>query len=282
MKAALRAIAAAEDIPVPADVIGEGDEMYGGNLDHYMGVGLSAMRSILPALRMAGSARCARILDLPCGHGRVLRWLRARFPEAVITACDLNRAGVDWCAATYGAQPVYSVPDLSVLDLGGNYDLIWCGSLLTHLDAAGWMRFLAFFEQQLAPGGVLVFSSHGRQCAEWVQVGRFDYGLKAEVIPQLLADYRSLGFAYQNYWHSTEYGISLATPQWVLGYLQTRAQLRVLGYSEVAWDGHHDVIACQRRAVALAAGACPPAPGPGAGPEPAATPARRSRLPFLR
>lgn len=247
MKPEVRALAEAEGIPIPDETIGAGDEMYAGNLDHYMGVGLSAMRGIVPALRMASREPCQRILDLPCGHGRVLRWLRAKYPQAHITACDLNRGGVDWCAQAYQAQAVYSVTDLAALDLGEPYDLIWCGSLLTHLNWDGWIRFLDFFERQLRPGGVLVFSSHGRQCADWVKVGRLDYGLKPEVIPRLLSDYRDLGFGYQNYWHTNEYGISLVTPQRVMGLLQSRLGLQVLGYAEAAWDGHHDLIACQRR-----------------------------------
>ena len=52
-----------------------------------------------------------RILDLPCGHGRVLRYLSAAFPEAEITACDIMREGVDFCASTFGAIPVYSQDD---------------------------------------------------------------------------------------------------------------------------------------------------------------------------
>lgn len=258
MKPDFRALADAEAIPVPDEHIGVGDEMYAGNIDHYMGVGLSAMRSILPVLRAAGREQPQRILDLPCGHGRVMRWLRARFPDAHITACDLNRGGVDWCAKAYGARAVYSLADLDALDLGEPYDLIWCGSLLTHLDWAGWIRFIDFFERQLRPSGVLLFSSHGRQCADWLQVGRVDYGLKRDVIPRLLANYRRAGFGYQNYWHSSEYGISLATPQRVLGLLQNRPALHLLGYAEAAWDGHHDVIACLRRETPFGVEACPP------------------------
>src|SRR5690606_23017971 len=74
------------------------DGMYGGNDEHYFHVGRSALRAILLSLaaaRFEGPVRS--VLDLPCGHGRVLRALRHAFPEARIAACDLLTSGVDYC-----------------------------------------------------------------------------------------------------------------------------------------------------------------------------------------
>src|SRR5581483_10052394 len=66
------------------------DEMYAGDADHYFGVGRSALRCVRLAMLAAGKQRVCRILDLPSGHGRVLRYLKAAFPEARLTACDLD------------------------------------------------------------------------------------------------------------------------------------------------------------------------------------------------
>src|SRR5262249_45606967 len=76
----------------------------------YLAVGESALKAIRLALLTARAPQPGEILDLPCGHGRVLRWLAAAFPEARLTACDLLRDGVDFCASAFGAAPIYSVP----------------------------------------------------------------------------------------------------------------------------------------------------------------------------
>jgi len=68
-----------------------GDGMYNGDGAHYFKVGLSAIRCIDEALAQANLNKLQTILDLPCGSGRVMRFLRPRFPEAEITACDFNR-----------------------------------------------------------------------------------------------------------------------------------------------------------------------------------------------
>lgn len=85
------------------------DGMYVGNAAHYFSVGLSATRSIDAALPSAPG----RILDMPCGHGRVLRFLRARFPDESVVACDLDSDGVAFCAERFRAEPVVSSPDLA-------------------------------------------------------------------------------------------------------------------------------------------------------------------------
>src|SRR5262249_53768032 len=156
-----------------------------------------------------------RILDLPCGHGRVLRVLHAAFPDAEITACDLDKDGVDFCAKTFGAVPVYSAENPALIPVHGPFDLIWCGSLLTHLDKPLWPAFFDFSHAQLSPGGVLVFTVHGREAVHWIRSGKFDYGLGDP--PALLKEYDQHGFGYQHYPAHTlrNYGISLSSPTWV-------------------------------------------------------------------
>ena len=119
-------------------IISPNDEMFAGNEKHYFGVGRDAFGIIERALisTKLEPGDMETILDFPCGHGRVLRYLRAGFPKAKITGCDLNRDGVDFCASRFGSIPVYSSVDPTQIDLPrDHFDLIWVGSLFTHFDA---------------------------------------------------------------------------------------------------------------------------------------------------
>src|SRR6185369_2876695 len=108
------------------------DPMFTANsAGHYFDVSRSALSCIKLALLAADKTQVQRILDLPCGYGRVLRRLKAAFPQAVLTACDRDQDAVDFCALTFGATPVYSYDDHDSLIRSGTFDLIWCGSLLT-------------------------------------------------------------------------------------------------------------------------------------------------------
>ena len=48
--------------------------------NHYFRCGRSALRVIRLALAAAGKADVRKVLDLPCGHGRVLLWDLTRPP----------------------------------------------------------------------------------------------------------------------------------------------------------------------------------------------------------
>jgi len=91
----------------------------------YHDVGLSSVEVIKGAILTSWLSKVDRVLDLPCGHGRVLRHLRAMFPDIPIDACDLDKDGVDFCASTFGATPVYSTSEeLTEVNLPNTYDLI--------------------------------------------------------------------------------------------------------------------------------------------------------------
>jgi SAM-dependent methyltransferase len=225
------------------------DGMICGNEAHYFSVGASAILNIKRALACAAGegATPSRILDLPCGHGRVLRYLRAEFPQAEITACDLLEEGVDFCAATFGAIPVYSDPNPSRIGLPArSFDLIWVGSLFTHFDAPRWAIFLSFLRDLLRPGGVLVFSTHGRRSLEIVSEHPEIYSLDKSRRRQVLKQVGSTGFGYASYPGQRDYGISITMPAWVISLVTSVPELRLVGFSERSWDGHHDVCTCVR------------------------------------
>ena len=131
--------------------------MYFGNLRTYFEVGLSGLECVEEVMHAAEVRTPHRVLDLPSGHGRVLRFIVERFPDAQVTACDLGSDEVNFCAATFGAHAVVSRTDIEALTLDERFDLIWCGSLITHLDVPQIEALLHFFHRHLEPGGLLVF-----------------------------------------------------------------------------------------------------------------------------
>jgi SAM-dependent methyltransferase len=214
---------------------------------HYALVGHSALQCIRLAMLACGKDDFRRILDLPCGHGRVLRVLRAAFPSARITACDADMDGVDFCACTFGAIPVYAVDDPEEIPIKERFDLIYSGSLFTHLNQRQWWESLQFFNSVLAPGGILVFSTHGRESVRWLRTGKFDYGLGS--VTAILKEYDANGFGFQRYTvgHlAKQQGIAISSPAWVVQQLARLPELRLINFTEKGLDNHQDVVACIR------------------------------------
>jgi len=224
--------------------ISPNDGMYKGDGNHYFKVGLSAINCIDKAIAAAGLGDPKRVLDLPCGHGRVLRFLVQRFPDASFTACDLDANGVDFCAQVFSARGAYSSPNLSGLSLEMQFDLIWCGSLITHLDKPRIVELLRFLQLHLAPGGLLIFTAAGDRVVEWMLSSEFDYGIEKSAIPRITSQYRDSGYAYSDYPYMPDYGISLTSPHWIRDRVEELAGLREVYFAAHGWDNHQDVFGC--------------------------------------
>lgn len=230
--------------------ISPSDEMYRENAERYFDAGASALQVVETALFAAHrpASSVASILDLPCGHGRVLRFLRKAFPRARLTACDLQREGVEFCARTFGAVPVFSSERPDDIELPETYDLIWCGSLLTHFPEEMWGEFLARFHAALQPHGLLIATLHGRLSERELETGRHRYGLDETQASTLLAACRARGFGYVDYEAGSGYGISLTRPSYVLRRFAENHGWRIVTYQEHGWDGRQDVLCLQRTA----------------------------------
>jgi SAM-dependent methyltransferase len=231
-----------------AEVITEispNDRMYSTAPEHYAWWGGEAIWCIELALRAARKQEVDRILDLPCGHGRVLRRLRATWPAAEITACDIDEDAVSFCATTFGATPVVATSRPQDMTLDGPFDLIWCGSLFTHLDHPRWGDLLDRFASVLDRDGILVFTTHGAAIADELRVGEMRFTVPRRT--DLVARYDHDGFGYYDYAGRDGYGISLSSAAWVAELLDgcdgLRHHLSVVG----GWGKLQDLHTCTRR-----------------------------------
>ncbi len=217
------------------------DGMYHGDGAHYFKVGLSAIHCIDEALERAGLNEVRTILDFPCGSGRVMRFLRQRFPAAKITACELASGPVQFCVRTFGAEPAFSSLNLDEVSLGKQFDLIWCGSLVTHLNEDGIAALFRLFRRHLAPGGMMIFTTHGDFVARRIPTRDFDYGLAAEQMARIGQRYPKEGYGFEDYPGEKDYGVSLTSPDWIRTRIREVGGLGEVFFKERGWDNHQDV-----------------------------------------
>jgi SAM-dependent methyltransferase len=136
-----------------------------------------------------------RILDLPSGYGRVLRWLVAGFPGASITACDTNVRAVEFVSKHFDVKGVVSDYDIAKIDLPvSDYDLIWCGSLFTHFDEGRWVQLFELFRTHMSANGILVFTTHGRIAARVMRQDPGVYGVDATTTRRIIDEYDKNGW----------------------------------------------------------------------------------------
>jgi hypothetical protein len=226
-----------------------GDPMFAGHMDHYSSVGQSALRAIAAARLLANVGDPASVLDFACANGRVTRWLKAAFPNAELHVADINPEWATWSAKTFGATAWYSTPDLR--DVGPRaprkFDQIWCGSLATHISPEQTTALIRTFANWLEPSGIAIVTMHGRRFIKNAIARTHAYFPEPLSIEPLLAGMVSTGFGYVPH-PGQDHGISAATHDWLIRTVRETG-VRVIAYSEHAWDNHQDVLAFQKAVI---------------------------------
>jgi SAM-dependent methyltransferase len=231
--------------------VDEHDAMLKGDtVERYLMVGRSAIEMIALAMVAARKPDIGSVLDLPCGAGRVTRHLRAFFPDADLFVSDINKRGERFAAETFGARPIEASPDFST-PLQRQFDLIFCGSLLTHLPERRFVQAIDWFSTALAPNALLILTLHGRR-ADHLQrtVYRHIEPAKWQRVREA-AFSTGFGFVETERLNGAIYGYVLTAPSWVMRIAERRPLLRVISYQEAAWLDHQDVILLQRKSLDL-------------------------------
>jgi len=233
-------------LPVDVDrTLSSGDGMFGGDSEHYFATGESALRVILAALSLAQAPVPQKILDFGAGAGRVTRWLKAAFPDAQIDACDVRDSDMDFLRSTFDMKAWTVGVDVDRLVIPDQYDLIWVGSVITHLSELGTRSLISKLASSLSPGGLLTVSFHGPYVIHRRESGAPEAQyIHDEGWQEIMSSYLACGYGYADYSDQPGYGISVASAAWMVKFVATLSD-RLILLSERAWDNHHDVITIQ-------------------------------------
>jgi SAM-dependent methyltransferase len=218
-------------------------------LPHYFETGSDALRIIVDSLVSTLTLPPRTILDLPCGSGRVTRHLKSFFPDAHIVASDLYSYHVEFCSRVLGADGRLSKENFDDLDLGMKFDIIFSGSLLTHLPEQLFLSAVRFFSRSLSDRGLAIVTLQGRH-AEFIQHHKYQY-IQPHLFKAAEDSVLSSGFGYIDYdaqflnkvWtNQSQYGVCLVRPHWTMRTMEADYSTRVIGYIERGWDYSQDVL----------------------------------------
>lgn len=242
------------------------DHMVTADLESYFRTAQSGLDCVLKGVAAAGKApeEIKSVLDFGSGYGRVYRALAAGFPEAELTACDLMGPAAEFCASTFGGDWVESAENLDDTQLPRLYDLVWLGSVFTHLPAHRWAMLLDFLARFVESDGTVVFTTHGTRAVTHIQdvlLVRNPYAVDADRFELMVANIDRLGFDFipnkpaatkyqadmgmevtQN-----EYGFSFARDWWIAELITRSPEWELVEYFAPGWAGNHDSAVLRRR-----------------------------------
>ena len=221
--------------------IAEDDDMFKKSArgwDEYSSVGKDAAKVIFSVLANTPAQNIKQALDFGCGHGRVARFLRAMFPNSQMFFSDIDESCYKFCANQFNGEGFPSYANFSRLDLPGNVDLIWVGSVFTHLD---WDRSLILWDKlfdALSVGGALIATFAGKKV---YQIMLSDSSKNRGYYNPLLRKYEKRGFGYQDYRGFENWGQSLLSIKKCIELPDNNMSAKLIGYTEAGWANRQDV-----------------------------------------
>jgi len=105
-----------------------------------------------------------RVLEWGCGPGRLIRHMSDLLGEraATLTGTDYNPRTIAWCRAKLPGIAFVENALLPPLPFdSGSFDAVYCFSVFTHLSEPVQLAWAAELRRILAPGGLLVCTTHG-------------------------------------------------------------------------------------------------------------------------
>ena len=172
------------------------------------------------------------VLEFAPGYGRVTRHLFPKLNARRYVACDIHPDAVNFLKDKLGVEAKLSSAIPEALAIGDTFDFIFVLSLFSHLPDLAFRRWLRVLYERLAPGGVLLFTTHGESAL-----------VKA---PNLLEGYdnvKGFGFLPQSEQLDLDleqYGTSVAAPNYVMSAIYSSTSGRIESFTPCCWFGIQD------------------------------------------
>jgi hypothetical protein len=106
-------------------------------------------------------AEVSSFLDFASGWGRLTRFLVTELAPERVSVCEIDPAAVRFQSETFGVSGWVSTSDPAGFHPDREYSLILAASFFSHLPAATFAPWAKALSSALAPGGLLLFSTHG-------------------------------------------------------------------------------------------------------------------------
>ena len=111
-----------------------------------------------------------RVLEFASGHGRFTRHLAKALGAGRVVVSDVVPSAVAFSKSTFGVDGFLSASVPEEVQWPQRYELVFVLSLFSHLPRSTWSRWLKVLFEAVAPGGLLVFSTHGVKAAAFDSV----------------------------------------------------------------------------------------------------------------
>jgi SAM-dependent methyltransferase len=179
------------------------------------------------------------ILDFGCGCGRVTRTLHYHIgPGQRLAGTDIDPEAIEWCRANYGRIATFDCnPHMPPTRYdAGTFDLVYTGSVFTHLPEDMQWAWLKELQRITMPGAYLALTFHGVHYYDRLEGETKAEFERAGFVYEVCAPTPGLPDFYRTTWHSHEYIRNRWSEVFDIVHIEPRGL-----------EGMQDIALCRRR-----------------------------------
>jgi SAM-dependent methyltransferase len=202
----------------------------------YFSGGRSDAHAVLRVADQLGlSLEDATVLEFASGYGRVTRHLKGLVPQSSnLIASDIHEDACGFIASEIGVKAEPSATSPAGLNISGNVNFLFALSLFSHLPERTFGPWLYALYDRVAPGGYLLFTTHGEFARHKVP----------EFFTENFDEAKGFGFrpeSDQQDLDSTDYGTAVVSIPYVANAIYRHAPgSLIISMSSGTWFGIQD------------------------------------------
>ena len=171
------------------------------------------------------------VLEFASGFGCVSRHLKTFSPAKYTVVCsDIHPEAMRFISSEIGLKTALSNEVPEQLSIGRKFDVVFALSFFSHMPDASWERWLLKLISLVADGGLLIFTTHGRQ-SSIKYLGNPPIGERG---------YWFAPLSEQQDLAPEQYGSTVTAPRYVFDCLRTARNANPIFFQEGFWWGHQD------------------------------------------
>ncbi|MDG3003075.1 methyltransferase [Paludisphaera mucosa] len=181
--------------------------------------------------RLFGVDKPIKLLEFASGYGCVSRHLKKN-PRLDLTSCDIHPEAIEFLTNQIGVKALQSAHTPEGFATPEKYDAIFALSFFSHMPKSTFGRWVKALYGSLAPGGHLLFTTHGVKSCKGLQITVDD------------ADEEGFWFQARSEQHdldAAEYGLTLSLAQYVVPTVQKAVDATIVDFKQAEWWYHQDL-----------------------------------------
>ena len=183
-----------------------------------------------------GSDQSLQLLEFASGYGCVSRHLKKNLRFDLVSS-DIHSEATEFISDRIGVRTMLSVPVPEEFSPADKFDVVFALSFFSHMPKSSFGRWLRALFNALKSPGYLVFTTHGLKSIVGLEI-------TADDIP---ADgYWFNARSEQKDLDTAEYGLSLTTPDCVIGEIYRHLGAPIAMHRHAHWWGHQDLWVVKR------------------------------------